>query len=111
MNYKNGDIILIPFPFTNAAANKRRPALVISKETHHQYYNKIICLAITSQAGHNRYEYEILDIKNSGLLFTPSWIQLDKVFTTESQFIIKKLGVLDTGELSDIMKMFDHIIK
>lgn len=69
------------------------------------------CLAITSQEGHSRYEYQIAVINKAGLLFNPSWILVDKVFTTEDQFIKKKLGELDPGELSDVLKMLENIIK
>lgn len=32
--YKVGDIILVPFPFTNLRASKRRPAVVVSKSSY-----------------------------------------------------------------------------
>lgn len=35
--FKQGDILLIPIPFTDLTANKKRPVLVISNN----YYNKI----------------------------------------------------------------------
>lgn len=111
MTYSKGDVILIPFPFTDASASKRRPALVISNSAHHNQFDKILCLAITSQTAANRFDYQVIDCKKAGLLFDVSWVLVDKIFTTEKKFIIKKLGELDTGELTDVMKMFDSIIK
>jgi len=28
-----GDVVLVPFPFTNQAASKQRPAVIVSSET------------------------------------------------------------------------------
>jgi mRNA interferase MazF len=48
MNYQKGDIILIPFPFTNQRGAKRRPALIISDQTVHQT-GDVLVVQITSQ--------------------------------------------------------------
>jgi mRNA interferase MazF len=44
-----GDIILVPFPSTNQASVKRRPAVVISSDDYNSRKPDIILMAITSQ--------------------------------------------------------------
>jgi mRNA interferase MazF len=44
-----GDVVLVRFPFTNQAAFKQRPAVVISKQSYNQARPDVIIMAITSQ--------------------------------------------------------------
>ena len=36
-NYKFGDVVLVPFPFSNLTQEKKRPAVVISSENYQAY--------------------------------------------------------------------------
>lgn len=48
-DFKFGDIVLVPFPFTDQSAAKKRPAVVISSEAYHQQRPDLIIMAVTSQ--------------------------------------------------------------
>ena len=47
--YKQGDIVLIPFPYSDLSENKQRPALIISNELINETEDRICCL-ITKNA-------------------------------------------------------------
>jgi mRNA-degrading endonuclease toxin of MazEF toxin-antitoxin module len=47
--YNFGDIILIPFPFTDQTTSKKRPAVVVSSEAYNGDRPDIILMAVTSQ--------------------------------------------------------------
>lgn len=114
MIYKKGDVVLVPFPFTDGKGSKRRPALVLSKDGHHNTYDKYVCLMITSQEvseGTERYEHNIYSPLSRGLVVEPSFVIVDKVFSTEDRFIIKKLGEIGDVNLRIIEPMFDSIFK
>lgn len=49
MPYEFGDVVLVPFPFTNQAASKQRPAVVVSSRAYNAAKPDIIVMAITSQ--------------------------------------------------------------
>src|SRR5205823_14006175 len=47
--FEFGDVVLVPFPFTDQTASKKRPAVVISSATYHRERPDILFMAITSQ--------------------------------------------------------------
>jgi mRNA interferase MazF len=49
MPYNFGDVVLIPFPFTNQAASKQRPAVIVSSLGYNAARPDIVVMAITSQ--------------------------------------------------------------
>ena len=49
IRFKQRDIILISFPFTDLSSSKQRPALVISSNKYINSREDLIIVAITSQ--------------------------------------------------------------
>ena len=47
--FEFGDIVLVPFPFTDQSAAKKRPAVVISSAAYQRERPDLIIMAITSQ--------------------------------------------------------------
>lgn len=48
-SYSFGDIILVPFPFTDQTDVKKRPAVVVSADRYHDARPDLIIMAVTSQ--------------------------------------------------------------
>lgn len=48
-SFEYGDIVLVPFPFTDQSATKKRPAVVISSEAYNSERPDLIIMAVTSQ--------------------------------------------------------------
>ncbi len=48
-SYNFGDVVLVPFPFTDQTTNKKRPAVVISSDVYNAEYLDRILMGITSQ--------------------------------------------------------------
>jgi mRNA interferase MazF len=46
-----GDIILVPFPFTDQSASKNRPAVVVSSSAYNARRPDLVIMAVTSQKG------------------------------------------------------------
>jgi len=49
MSYSFGDVVLVPFPFTNQSGAKKRPAVIVSSNAYNTKRRDLIILAITSQ--------------------------------------------------------------
>lgn len=47
--YKQGDVLLVPFPFTDQSGTKQRPAVVLSGAAYNQDHPDVILAPITSQ--------------------------------------------------------------
>ncbi|OQX02927.1 MAG: growth inhibitor [Desulfobacteraceae bacterium IS3] len=101
-NYHPGDIILISFPFSDAARAKRRPALVISDCGDED----VIVARISSQSALGVFDVELSDWQLSGLLF-PSTVRINKLATLEKRLIERRLGKLtekDSARIHDTMQ-------
>ncbi len=48
ITYKPGDVIIVPFPFSDKAAVKPRPALIISTEAFCTTHARVLTLMITT---------------------------------------------------------------
>jgi mRNA interferase MazF len=91
--YSFGDVVLVPFPFTDQTASKKRPAVVVSADAYHQRRPDVIVMAVTSQilrpAGALG-EVLISDWQGAGL---PKASLIKPVLATiEQRLILRKLG-------------------
>ena len=95
-SYKRGDVVLVPFPFTDLAATKQRPALVISSDAFNVTHDDVVVVAITSQvsATPSADEFPIpkQELASCGLP-KPSIVKLSKIVTLHQRLIIKYIGV------------------
>jgi len=49
MEFQRGDVVLIPFPYTDFSAAKTRPAVVISSELYHLLRQELLLAYVSSQ--------------------------------------------------------------
>ena len=65
--YEQGDIVLIPVPFTDLSSQRRRPVIVISNSTYNQKTTDIVVVAMTSNpvevAQQSKFLMSILSLK------------------------------------------------
>jgi len=73
-SYSFGDIVLVPFPFTDQSATKRRPAVIVSSDRYHRERPDLIIMAVTSQArpAGGVGEVQVKDWQAAKLLSPPS---------------------------------------
>jgi mRNA interferase MazF len=88
------DVVLVPFPFTNQTASKKRPAVVVSSHGYALERNDVIMMAVTSQMRPSPAVGEVWlqDWREAGLL-KPSAIK-PVIATLERSLVIRRLGVL-----------------
>lgn len=86
-----GDIVVIPFPFSDLSRNKKRPAFVIKDLPD----NDILLCQITSKPNKDIFSIPLLrsDFKE-GELPVESNIRVNKLFTADKKIIAYKVGVV-----------------
>jgi mRNA interferase MazF len=110
MPYEFGDVVLVPFPFTNQSTSKQRPAVVVSTRAYAVERPDVIMMAITSQvrAGSELGEVWLRHWQAAGLL-KPSAVK--PVFATfERNLVIRSLGVLSSEDKETLRHVIAQII-
>ena len=80
--YKQGDILLIPIPFTDLSSSKKRPVLVMSNSEYNAKTEDVIVLAATSNIKEK--DYSIIFTNSDmaeGYIKVDSCIRADKIYT------------------------------
>ena len=92
---KQGEILLIPIPYTDLQAVKRRPVLVLSNDHYNSSRNDILVASITSNLINNEFGIvlESADLEE-GTLARTSMIRFDKLYCLNQRIIVKKFGRL-----------------
>jgi PemK-like, MazF-like toxin of type II toxin-antitoxin system len=104
---ERGDLLLIPFPFTDLSATKRRPVLAL---TAPDSYGDFVALPVTSrpQAEH-AVALTAADLV-SGSLPAASWIRTNRVVTLNSSLVVKVVGRVSERVVSAaIAQLFAYI--
>jgi mRNA interferase MazF len=98
MPYEVGDIVLVPFPFTDQTASKRRPGVIVSNRAYNAARLDVVVMPVTSQLRSTAAlgEVWINQWQQAGLL-KPSAVK--PVFATiEQRLVIRLLGRLQPDD-------------
>ena len=92
--YNFGDLVLVPFPFTDQTGVKKRPAVVVSSAAYNTARRDLVLMAVTSQvrATAGVGEVVVSDWQKAGLL-KPSIIK-PVLTTVEKGLVLRTLGQL-----------------
>jgi len=108
--YSFGDVVLVPFPFTDQSGAKTRPAVVVSSSRYNTSRRDIVIMAITSQVrtplGFG--EAMVGDWQGAGLVKASV---LKPVFTTiEQQLVRRVMGHLTTDDIKSLSELVGVVI-
>jgi len=103
-----GDVVVIPFPFSNLSASKKRPALVLANLQG----DDILLCQITSQ---NSIERTALPLKTgdfvNGTLPSNSFIRPMRLFTADKTLIIRKAGTISTKLMDKVINNIISVLR
>jgi len=95
-----GDVVVVPFPFSDLTYAKRRPALVITELEG----DDIILCQITSQYVRDKYAIPIVnkDFENGGLK-VKSNVRPNRLFTADKNIILYRIGHLKKNKIREVI--------
>ena len=94
---------MVPFPFTDSTAAKRRPALVLSTQAFNDRASHVVLAMITSQENRGwPLDTEIRDLVAAGLGYA-SVVRM-KLFTLDERFILRKAGALAAADRAAVQR-------
>lgn len=105
-----GNVVLVPFPFTDQTTTKKRPAVVVSSDAYHRDRPDVILMAVTSQVrpAARVGEVAVQRWKEAGLL-KPSLLK-PLLATVEKGLVIRKLGRLEEQDRDALRRAMKTIL-
>jgi mRNA interferase MazF len=106
IDFKRGDVILVPFPFTDLSNAKQRPALVLSSNALNAVSEDVLVVAITSQVPAKLTAEDFMISPNHLAacgLPKPSIVRLAKLASLHRQIVVKRIGSMPEPALGEIL--------
>ncbi|MEA1960999.1 MAG: type II toxin-antitoxin system PemK/MazF family toxin [Bacillota bacterium] len=97
--FVKGDVVVVPFPFSDLTNSKKRPAFVCADLDG----DDLILAQITSQSTYDNYAVLIQDDDfQEGSLRKTSNVRTNKIFTADQEIVLYKIGCLNRGKIEEI---------
>ena len=108
---KQGDILLIPIPFTDLSSQRRRAVIVISNNAYNQKTKDIVVVAMTSNPVKVDYSFTITSSDlEQGKLNRPGKVRVDKIYTLSQSIVVKTFGRVNSKAFNQIREKLRDLI-
>jgi mRNA interferase MazF len=103
MSFAQGEVLVLPFPYSDQLAEKRRPAVVVSKPALERAHGLLWVAMITSDRGGRRTDDVVITQQKKAGLPAPSLVRASKLATIEPARVIRSAGTLARADLSAVL--------
>jgi mRNA interferase MazF len=109
---RQGEIVLLPVPFTDLSSHKRRPVIVVSNDAYLRASADMIVVAMTSNPAAVNYGFAIdsSDLER-GRLNRPGMIRADKIYTLSQSLVVTTFGQVSRGVLERIHALLADLLQ
>ena len=112
MNLRQGDIVLVPVPFTDLSSRKRRPVIVVSSDAYNAAAPDMVVVAMTSNPAHTTWSFVIsFDDVVEGRLNRPGTIRVDKIYTLAQSLAVARFGRVSDSVLNRIRSLLLELMR
>jgi len=111
MAFQRGDVVLVPFPFSDLSTTKVKPAVVVSGSLYHTTEPDLILAAITSRVAtaNGPLDSVLRDWQAAGLRY-PSAVK-PVLFTLDPTRVIYRVGALTPSDLAEVGQRLRHALE
>jgi mRNA interferase MazF len=106
-SFKQDNVLLVPFPFTDQSGSKQRPAVVMSGDAYNWTHPDVILAPITSQVKGAPDEVSLVAWQAAGLL-KPSVVK-PLLSSFDTRLVRRKLGTLSDSDRTRARALFVRI--
>jgi mRNA interferase MazF len=117
MDFNQGEILLLPFPFDDLSGAKKRPVLVVSSDDFNRVSRTIIVVEITSNIQSGFQELNVLIEDKDVNRYTntkpliPSIVKPYVIFSVSKGLVLKKIGVLRGEKLKEVFSALEKTLE
>ncbi|NJN24387.1 MAG: type II toxin-antitoxin system PemK/MazF family toxin [Acaryochloridaceae cyanobacterium RL_2_7] len=105
--FVKGDVVVVPFPFSDLSQAKRRPALVMATLQG----NDVILCQITSQQVRDDYAISLTEADFlTGSLRQASNLRPNRIFTADQGILIYKVGTVSLDKMAQVVNRLIKIL-
>jgi mRNA interferase MazF len=110
MPFAQGEVLVLPFPYSDKLAEKKRPAVVVSKPALESAHGLVWVAMITSDRGARRADdVAISNMARAGLP-APSLVRPVKLATIEPARVLRVAGALVRADLAAVLRAIQRFI-
>jgi mRNA interferase MazF len=104
-----GEVVVVPFPFSDLSASKLRPALVVS---HLSGSDDVILCQITTPFRNDGYSISLkrADFKSGGLDHD-SFIRPNRIFTADAKILVRSKGNVRQSKIDEVVRKIVEIVQ
>jgi len=110
--YKQRDIALVPFPFSDLSGRKARPVLILSNDTYNQESADVLVCGLTTNL--RRMPYSVIisadDVEQPCTLRHRSRIKADTIVSLQQSLLIKPIARLRRSVFKQVVVQIKRLI-
>jgi mRNA interferase MazF len=109
---EQGDIVLVPVPFTDLTSTRRRPVIVVSCDQYNLTAPDMVVVAMTSNLVQTPYSFLLTSADLvSGTLNDPGRVRVDKIYTLAQALAVKVFGKVNDVTMDRIRQILADLCR
>lgn len=106
--FVKGEVVVVPFPFTDAETWKPRPVVVVAQLSRN---DSIVCAIMTTRHA-DGYSISLNDTDfQQGNIDHPSVIRPNRLFTADDKLVMKVRGKLSPDKIREVIQKLVQIVQ